>query len=152
MKVPTVDEDLWNQIKALLPDGTPSRVPYGCGQVQYKGYNFDVWLADFDQIKIQPRRQKSHRGYDEPDHMDTVEGANSVEDPDIYQAVFGHPLKPGGSVQVFIDDDIHPRSRPYIAYHEIHEAADMLSTSMSYDTAHGRANAVEKTLRLRDHA
>ena len=129
-----IDEFLWQSIQRIMPPSAPPKLPHLCGVIDG---HVKVFLVDGDDIKLRPRMRKSERGYDESDHMDFCEGGNGVEDPGLCPKDV-----------ILIDDDLHPRSWPFICYHEAVERRAMLG-GMSYNKAHEQANAAEKFLRQR---
>jgi phage portal protein BeeE len=112
-----IDADLWRQCQALTPS-RPGPLPQQLGVVD--GYN--VMLVDGDQVKVEHE-------------IDFIEGGNPFRYP---------AFIPEG--EFWLDSNAAAHNRPFILYHEAWESR-LMSTGMSYDEAHKRANGVEWVLR-----
>lgn len=118
-----IDEELWEEILAILPREEPENLPHLAGVID--DGKTKVMLVDGDRIKIEY-------------NMDFVEGGNGVEDPNLC----AHD-------ELYIDAHIDPKEWAYICYHEAVEMRDMIDNNTPYEIAHERANEVEKILRIR---
>lgn len=98
-------------------------------------------------------RWKSPLGQSCPHGLDIflVDGSHvrNVYDSDFDQGgnSFAYSFVPEG--QIWIDDHVPVAERPYVVFHECHEAEDMRK-GKSYDTAHVAAKKIEDRMRKRD--
>ncbi len=114
-----IDEQLWLQCRAMIPQVAPRRLPSHLGKVG----PCQAFLVDGYLVKIRHS-------------MDFVEGDNAHHSSWI----------PKG--QVWVDANISPRCQPFILYHEVREWAYM-DEGESYEKAHPRVCEEEKQLMVR---
>lgn len=125
-----VDEQLWSECQRVTAR-PPPRVPALLGVVDGNR----VLVVDFNLLKVLPETPRHDREW-----MDTVEGANDLEDNEIAKR-FGRKV-------LLLDSNLHPRCWPFVCYHEAFERRQM-AKGLSYDRAHTLANHGERQLRLR---
>ena len=107
------DHVLWGLCKRLSPTERPAQVPFVCGNIGAA----TLKLVDFDAAKLKD--------------METVEGANGHENPDLVPAN-----------ECWADCNLDPHEWPFIFLHEVSEWRDM-GNGMGYEEAHARANSLE---------
>lgn len=141
-KSPPLDQDLWAACQKIAQQ-RPARVPAFLGTIR----DVDIYAVDGAKIKPMPRVRKSNRGYHEPDHMDFGEAGNTVEDPGLYDAVWGRPKPKGAREQAYVDVKNHPSEWAADIMHELTEMP-LMQRGQSYGRAHPQANVAEKAARL----
>lgn len=107
------DHILWDLCRKVSPTERPAQVPFTCGHIGA----VTLKLVDLDAAKLKD--------------METVEGANGRENPDLVPAN-----------EAWADCNLDPHEWPYIFLHEVSEWRDM-ANGMGYEEAHARANALE---------
>jgi hypothetical protein len=70
----------------------------------------------------------------------------NLRDSDFDQGGNGYAYNFIPKDEIWIDDHVPEEERPFVAFHECHEAEDM-RRGMSYDEAHVRAKRLEDKLR-----
>jgi hypothetical protein len=119
----TVDEDLWEECKAIIPPFQPPMLPWYAGKIDGN----DLYFVDGDKIKIE-------------DDMDFHE-ANNGEETEWVRKQYGRR-----GVIVDAREDRHEWA--VNLYHECHETR-LMRKGMPYDIAHEHANHCERQLRRR---
>ncbi len=115
-----IDETLWQQCQQLIPTEKPPTLPALIGSIR----DHKVYMVDGARVKIEHE-------------IEFVEAGN------------GWRWKFIPKDQLWLDANLDIYDQPFNLYHESYEVG-LMSKGMSYDKAHEKASAAEKTLRTRD--
>jgi hypothetical protein len=128
-KSPEIDEDLWQECQDVIPSKKPTELPHLCGEID----GLKILIVDGNQVMVNHDMDFNTAGNHEEDH-----GLCAAD-------------------EVVLDSRIDLADIAFDLMHELVERplikkyrGQGMSLDDAYAKAHKHANAVEKTLRLRE--